>query len=201
MSGNTEIKIKLTPSEEEILLLLSEYGRGTWGDLKVFFPRSERSLSRALASLEEKGLVRKIALPGRARKIYYELSEKGEKVIDLLIEDEKKMFLHGLQELLRQSVIVSISFKAKEHLSRNESKKAEEIIRTAFAEISLYPILFAIYHSENSKDFEEKLRKYLKLVQPVVWTAAWALLDISKKYKQFFKDMYKKMIEQLEKRI
>jgi DNA-binding MarR family transcriptional regulator len=177
----------------------AEYGRGTWSDLLIFFPREEKSLARALARLQEKGYVKRIELP--RRRVFYELTEEGRKAFEELVGREKAAFFHFMREALRGSVLEGIIEKGGKLLREGRQTDAERVISSALAELALIPFIFAFSESGNEEEFRRKLKEYLKTSYPVLWTAGWALYQIASENPQFFEKLGKKLTKKIIKKV
>jgi len=193
------VSTNLTPSEREVLALLAAFEQASWSELLDFFPGSKASLARALAELEKKGYIQKIELPRtRARRrIIYELTEQGKKVL----EEGKEEVVLAIRGITGVLVIRGIIFLASRLARAGKAEKAEQAIRYALGELLLSAFTIAYRWSKGVEtDFEKRLREVQRLLQPVIWTAWWALYDFSKRHPDVFNQIMEKELKKIERR-
>jgi MarR family. len=151
---------KLTPSEKEVLALLSEYGKSTWSDLLTFFSREEKSLARALNKLQQKGYIEKVV--HSRRQVFYKLTEKGKEALDKLFAREKTANFFLLREAIRRSVLKDLIENGEKLLSKGKEAEAEKEINSALANIILIPFIYALKESSNEEEFGRQLKESIK---------------------------------------
>jgi DNA-binding MarR family transcriptional regulator len=186
---------KLTPSEKEVLALLSEYGKATWSDLLTFFSREEKSLARALNKLQQKGYIEKVVRS--RRQVFYQLTEKGKEALDKLFACEKTATFFLLREAIRQSVLRDLIENGEKFLSEGKEAEAEKEIYSALANIILIPFIYALKESSNEEEFGRQLKESIKISYPILWTAGWVLYQLANEHPEFFEKLSKKLIEKI----
>jgi len=178
---------KLTPSEREVLVLLSTYGEGSWSDLLSFFSGSTASLARALSGLEKKGLIKRIELP--RKRIYYEVTEQGKQLVEET-EKDRSLMIRMLREASRRLIIKDLAEDAGKLLKEGKPEEAEKIILQAFG--GLFFTAFVTAYRLGKSDEEtlgRRLREAIRALQPAVWTASWVLLALAEKYPDIFENI------------
>lgn len=186
---------KLTPSEKEVLALLSEYGRGTWSDLLTFFSREEKSLARALNKLQQKGYIEKVV--HSRRQVFYQLTEKGKEALEKLFAREKTANFFLLREAIRRSVLKDLIENGEKLLSEGKEAEAEKEINSALANIILIPFIYALKESSNEEEFGRQLKESIKISYPIFWTTGWVLYQLANEHPDFFEKLSKKLIEKI----
>jgi len=184
---------KLTPSEKEVLALLSEYGKGTWSDLLTFFSREEKSLARALNKLQQKGYIEKVVRS--RRQVFYQLTEKGKEALEKLFAREKTANFFLLREAIRRSVLKDLIENGEKLLSEGKEAEAEKEINSALANIILIPFIHALKESSNEEEFGRQLKESIKISYPIFWTTGWVLYQLANEHPEFFEKLSKKLIE------
>jgi DNA-binding MarR family transcriptional regulator len=184
---------KLTPSEKEVLALLSEYGKSTWSDLLTFFSREEKSLARALNKLQQKGYIEKVV--HSRRQVFYKLTEKGKEALDKLFAREKTANFFLLREAIRRSVLKDLIENGEKLLSKGKEAEAEKEINSALANIILIPFIYALKESSNEEEFGRQLKESIKISYPIFWTTGWVLYQLANEHPEFFEKLSKKLIE------
>ena len=186
---------KLTPSEKEVLALLSEYGKGTWSDLLTFFSREEKSLARALNKLQQKGYIEKVVLS--RRQVFYQLTEKGKEALEKLFAREKTANFFLLREAIRRSILKDLIENGEKLLSEGKEAEAEKEIYSALANIILIPFIYALKESSNEEEFGRQLKESIKISYPIFWTTGWVLYRLANEHPDFFEKLSKKLIEKI----
>jgi DNA-binding MarR family transcriptional regulator len=184
---------KLTPSEKEVLALLSEYGKGTWSDLLTFFSREEKSLARALNKLQQKGYIEKVV--HSRRQVFYQLTEKGKEALEKLFAREKTANFFLLREAIRRSILKDLIENGEKLLSEGKEAEAEKEINSALAKIILIPFIYALKESSNEEEFGRQLKESIKISYPIFWTTGWVLYQLANEHPEFFEKLSKKLIE------
>jgi len=186
---------KLTPSEKEVLALLSEYGKGTWSDLLTFFSREEKSLARALNKLQQKGYIEKVV--HSRRQVFYKLTEKGKEALEKLFAREKTANFFLLREAIRRSILKDLIENGEKLLSEGKEAEAEKEIYSALANIILIPFIYALKESSNEEEFGRQLKESIKISYPIFWTTGWVLYRLANEHPEFFEKLSKKLIEKI----
>lgn len=186
---------KLTPSEKEVLALLSEYGKGTWSDLLTFFSREEKSLARALNKLQQKGYIEKVV--HSRRQVFYQLTEKGKEALEKLFACEKTANFFLLREAIRRSILKDLIENGEKLLSEGKEAEAEKEINSALANIILIPFIYALKESSNEEEFGRQLKESIKISYPIFWTTGWVLYRLANEHPDFFEKLSKKLIEKI----
>lgn len=88
---NHELKhLELTEGQVPCLMVLSKKEGITQDDLAKMFHIDKGTIARAIRKLEEKGMVNKVQDPLNRRKYRLSLTPKGEQVIPVILQAEKK---------------------------------------------------------------------------------------------------------------
>ncbi|HOI39973.1 MAG TPA: MarR family transcriptional regulator [Methanobacterium sp.] len=88
---NHELKhLELTDGQVPCLLVLSKKEGITQDELAKMFYIDKGTIARAIKKLEEKGMVNKVQDPLNRRRYLLSLTQKGEQVIPVILQAEKK---------------------------------------------------------------------------------------------------------------
>jgi len=88
---NHELKhLELTEGQVPCLMVLSKKRGITQDDLSRMFHIDKGTIARAIKKLEEKGMVNKVQDPVNRRRYLLSLTPKGEQVIPVILQAEKK---------------------------------------------------------------------------------------------------------------
>lgn len=88
---NHELKhLELTDGQVPCLLVLSKKEGITQDELAQMFYIDKGTIARAIKKLEEKGMVNKVQDPLNRRRYLLSLTQKGEQVIPVILQAEKK---------------------------------------------------------------------------------------------------------------
>lgn len=108
-------RYEMTPEQAQILLTLGRSDSFTINQLVEYTQHLHHSVSTMINRMEKKGLVSKMKIPGKGRKLNIKLTEKGHellrkmardsfgRILICLSEDEKKVMIDYLSRLMISS--------------------------------------------------------------------------------------------------
>jgi MarR family transcriptional regulator, temperature-dependent positive regulator of motility len=88
---NRELKhLELTEGQVPCLIIISKKSGITQDDLAKMFHIDKGTIARAIRKLEEGGMINKVQDPVNRRRYLLSITEKGENVIPVILEAEKR---------------------------------------------------------------------------------------------------------------
>ena len=117
---NHELKhLELTDGQVPCLLVLSKKEGITQDELAKMFYIDKGTIARAIKKLEEKGMVNKVQDPLNRRRYLLSLTPKGEQVIPIILQAEKKwenILFKGFSNEERSSMLDKMKILAENSL-------------------------------------------------------------------------------------
>jgi MarR family transcriptional regulator, temperature-dependent positive regulator of motility len=88
---NRELKhLELTEGQVPCLIVISKKSGITQDDLAKMFHIDKGTIARAIRKLDERGMINKVQDPVNRRRYLLSITEKGEKVIPVILQAEKR---------------------------------------------------------------------------------------------------------------